>query len=108
MSTTFEKYAGKPARNYCDNPTKDVEILECTPECSKCAGEMRWDPKGGGYGWGTWVHVGDTDCRHWAPRATCAYCGTNEAGVVVRRQHAWYDAVECSRCGGMTGWSIGD
>lgn len=48
--------------------------------------------------------------EHPAPRGypTCQYCGTTDAEYVTSHQYSWYDAVVCTRCGGVTGWPIGD
>jgi len=108
MTTTFEKFKSTRAGNYCTLPTKDVEILNPTPVCDTCEGELVWNPKGGWLKTGDFEHVGATTCTYARVRATCKYCGTNEKGVVVYKQHAWHDANECSRCGGVDGYAIGD
>jgi len=105
---TLAHFAGKQSRNYSQNPTINVEILtDETRHCSTC-GEpaLRTNPENL-YGLPEYAHVEPTlESHRITLRAVCAYCGSDEH--IVARQHAWYDAAECSRCGGVTGWAIGD
>lgn len=108
MTTTLERYAGAKSANYCTLPTVDVEILPDVHQCKACNAELvyRPHPKGFAYGTGTWEHVeGMVDAHRGEPKTRCSYCHSHEA---VFRQHAWHDAVECPRCGGVTGYAIGD
>lgn len=110
----FDKVAGKRAGNYSSNPNVNVEVLERPRHCAGCAklgqvAELVWDPKGGLYG-GAWVHAeGGPKCLYAQPEDYCRFCGAEGAAEGVRfRQHAWYDAVECARCGGVDGFALGD
>lgn len=106
MTTTFEKFAGTRSGNYCTPPTKDVEILGDNRVCETCnqlVMQLEHPP-----GWRTvWVHVVDSPAAEHriTPRVRCRYCHSHEAKF---RQHAWHDAVECDRCGGVDGYAIGD
>lgn len=107
MTTTFEKFAGTRRWNYCTLPTKDVEILPDHNICDVCNTLVMYVPPSN-YGLGHWVHVVDSpvDNPHVVtPRVRCRYCNSHDAKF---RQHAWYDAVECNRCGGVDGYAIGD
>lgn len=104
---TSEKYAGQRAGNYCTLPTRDVEILPDTRFCDTCGVQADYQPGPGG-GMGSWVHVGSaSEHGYISPKTRCTYCHNQESDVVYR-QHAWYDAVECGRCGGVDGRAIGD
>ena len=105
-TTTLQAFAGAKRRNYETLPTLDVEILPDVRHCEKCGGVMVWDPKGGRYGWGEHVHADGSEHGYAPPRTRCRYCHSEEHAQY--RQHAWYDAVECSRCGGVDGHAIGD
>lgn len=108
MAMTLETYAGKQARNYSSNPTIDVAIVESAAHCNACGGEVvnltpctpnSWPlPR--------WAHVNPTDDHYISPRPTCDCCGSDEAATAS--QHNWHDQVACTRCGGITGWAIGD
>ncbi|AYD87312.1 hypothetical protein SEA_VALENTINIPUFF_8 [Microbacterium phage ValentiniPuff] len=111
MTTTLEKFAGKQAANYSTNPTIDVEILEVEDNrpCSTCGLDTVYNSAVYSV-----VHV-DADgnyvdyavTRHTPTReSACSFCGA--IGTTTLSQHAWHDAVSCSRCGGIQGWSIGD
>lgn len=109
MTTTFEKFAGATRRNYSDLPSIDVEILPDAHHCKYCSSEVDWDPKAGRHRMGQWVHLGPADDGHSAsPRTRCRYCGNEDPETVKFRQHAWHDATECARCGGVDGFAIGD
>ena len=126
MTTTLQKYAGKRAANYSTNPTIDVEILDAPFECSTCDGEVEYDLK-----LGRFVHdPADFECEGHESlngadmgasvfcdgscnpehrvdiKPKCTYCGA--LGTLTYTAHAWYDAQECSRCGGIAGWALGD
>jgi hypothetical protein len=103
--TTIEKFPGI-GRDYNTNPTIDVEVLEGPAHCESDGGDIVFDPSA--Y---RWNHAEGFECtapRLPYPRPKCRFCGTDEAGVVVDKQHAWYDARECTRCGGVSGFAIGD
>lgn len=109
MTTTFEKYQGTQRGNYCTLPTIDVEIIEPPGYCRNCSGVMVYDPKARLFG--AWVHETEPEpgtCRYASVASRCGYCGTNEKGVVVFHQRAYSDETECSRCGGVSGYGIGD
>ena len=107
--TTLVKFKGIRAGNYCTAPTKDVPILPDVRVCSSCRTRIEHvpHPKGIGYGLGSWEHVDPNECAVTYVRAAdrCRYCHSQDAKY---RQHAWYDAVECDRCGGVDGYAIGD
>ena len=110
MSTTFAKFAGKVAGNYCSMPRVDVEVLEGPRYCGKaeCGKEVVYekkDPKG--Y-MGKWVHT-DGSTEHWvSPAVRCTYCGTQDPAEVTFVQASWSDETRCTRCGGVDGRAIGD
>lgn len=111
MVTTFEKFAGKQATNYSTNPTIDVEILTPPEErpCSTCGLNVVYDPKSYSMSHvdADGNHVDYAVTRHLPSRESeCSFCGA--LGTVTVSQHAWHDAVTCSRCGGIQGWAIGD
>lgn len=112
MTTTLEKYAGQQAHNYCTLPQRDVPILNPLPVCQQqgCGRVVVTQPTGKVYPSRRWVHADsrDTDGHSVWPRPSCDYCGTNDAGTVHNRQYAWYNATECDRCGGVSGYPIGD
>lgn len=109
MTTTFERFRSAKRANYSTLPTIDVEILPDVRECRTCGLPVRYQPhpRGSSYGPGTWVHdiVGPEPEPHYvSPKDRCSYCH----GPARYIQHAWHDAVECDRCGGVTGYAIGD
>lgn len=106
--TTMQKFTGQ-APNYSTYPKVDVEILDGPQHCDKCEAEVTYDPNGP-YGMGKWVHTDPDTADHGfvAPRTRCRYCHTEDRTEVAYRQHAWYDAVECERCGGVDGRPLGD
>jgi hypothetical protein len=108
VSTTFEKFTGQRAGNYSDLPTKDVPILPDIHVCEKCRTRVVHVPfPGPGWGIGKWEHAESNECAgtYVSPATRCRYCHSQDAKY---RQHAWYDAVECDRCGGVAGYAIGD
>lgn len=138
MSTTFEVYADKKVRNYSTRPKLDVEILDDTRECGApfrqgtCdihiqynfnSGKWEHDPSeieceghepepGRDHEFGVEVFC-DGSCRPETkhtptPKLMCTYCHSQDPSEVKSVMHAWYDAVECSRCGGVEGWALGD
>jgi DNA-directed RNA polymerase subunit RPC12/RpoP len=105
MAKVLEVFKDAKRHNYCDLPKFDVEILADIYLCQKCGAEVRYEahPRGG---LGNWVHVdADVEAHYAGPRSRCRYCRSQDA---VYRQHAWYDAVECDRCGAVDGRAIGD
>lgn len=109
MSTTLEMFADAKRGNYCTLPTIDVEILPDVHHCKTCDEQLVYDPNGGSYGMGEWLHADPTipKAAHYvSPKVRCRYCHSEDDAVY--RQHAWHDAVECSRCGGIDGYAIGD
>lgn len=108
VQTTLQAFAGKRVGNYCTAPNLDVEILPLVQHCKTCAEVVVYNPKVEGRYGGRWEHEDGTAEHYTTPRTICIYCGTDEVGVVVARQHAWYDARECARCGGVDGYGIGD
>lgn len=106
MTTTFQKFSSHNVGNYSTRPSVDVDILDEQRVCATCDGVVTWAPKGGQYGWGGWVHeAGASDHRAQA-LGQCRFCGGQ--GTLSHRQEAWYDATDCSRCGGVDGYAIGD
>lgn len=108
MATTFETFTGIARRNYCTLPTIDVEILPDIRHCDaeSCGAVVVYDPAAGTFG--AWVHASaDTpDHGRVAVKTRCTYCHSEEDAKYV--MHAWYDAIECTRCGGVDGHAIGD
>jgi len=105
VETTLAKFRGQRASNYSTMPTIDVPILPDIRLCQGCGKEVKQVPDGS---WFRWVHADAPDgpSDHWVSNATrCRYCHSQDAQY---RQHAWYDAVECERCGGVDGFAIGD
>jgi hypothetical protein len=111
MTTTFEKFAGQSAANYCTHPTINVEILPEARHCEKCGEQVRYVPAKG-YGLGNWEHVvpqNDPATKHYiTPRTVCTYCHSDAPDLVRFHQEAWADVVRCTRCGGANGHGIGD
>lgn len=124
--TTFERYPPGWYQNYCTRPTHDVEILDPERRCAVCGDTLTFVKQGFSFGW---VHDNATepdlrtyevkqpgDTRHRpAPRGRCSFCGAENGQVVdgetvhlFPSHHAWHDQVECSRCGGISGFPIGD
>ena len=105
--TTFEKYAGAKRGNYCTLPTVDVPILPDQRVCETCDTLVMYVPPQGSASLGKWVHIVDSpkEQHRIEPKVRCRYCHSHTA---VFRQHAWHDAVECPRCGGVDGFAIGD
>ncbi|UQX13397.1 hypothetical protein [Candidatus Mycobacterium methanotrophicum] len=106
MATTLEAFAGSTRRNYCTLPAIDVEILPDVRHCETCEALVTFDQSVGIFG--AWVHTSaDTpDHGHVAPKTRCSYCHGEDDATYV--QHAWFDAIECARCGGVDGHAIGD
>lgn len=106
MATTFKKFNDNRPGNYCTYPKLDVEILPDVHNCETCGEMVEYvSAPNGRYPYGSWEHVSATD--HTAqPKTRCRYCH-NENGVKFT-QEAWYDRTSCPRCGGVTGYAIGD
>lgn len=106
MATTFEKFANYYA-NYSSKPTIDVEIVKNDPLCNKCHSPIERIP--GRYEFEVkWGHVIPGDEHYVSPTTTCMFCGNNEPGTVHYRQMSYSDETECDRCGGRSGYGIGD
>jgi hypothetical protein len=104
--TTLVKFAGQRAGNYSTMPTIDVPILPDVHVCKTCTEPIVRKPDPRDVFGGRWEHVRADAPEHWVTTATrCRYCHSQDAQY---RQHAWYDAVECERCGGVAGYAIGD
>lgn len=104
--TTLVKFAGIRAGNYSTMPTIDVPILPDVHVCKACNGPIVHVPDPKSVFGGRWEHERADAPEHWVSTATrCRYCNSHEAKYL---QHAWYDAVECPRCGGVAGYAIGD
>lgn len=110
----LEKYAGAKRGNYSTLPKHDVEILPDVHHCEKCGGIVVYqDPPGSSYSLGVWKHEGGPGgCvnsegleGYVCPKTRCRYCHSEAAKYM---QHAWHDAIECPRCGGVDGYAIGD
>lgn len=108
MATTLETFAGSTARNYCTLPKIDVEILPDVRHCETeaCGAVVIYDPAAGMFG--AWVHASANTPDHGrvAVRTRCTYCRSEDDVKYV--MHAWHDAIECTRCGGVDGHAIGD
>jgi hypothetical protein len=106
MPTTFEVYANAPRGNYCTLPIRDVEILPDVHHCKTCNEEVAFDKSVKPFG--SFVHASSSaeDHGYVSIKTRCAYCNSEDDAVYY--QHAWHDAVECSRCGGVDGRAIGD
>lgn len=106
MATTFEKFSGTQAGNYCTNPRIDVEILPDVHHCETCGETVKYvRTPDGRYPYGNWQHVGESDHRA-EPKLRCRYCHAEDG--VKFTQEAWYDRTFCARCEGVTGFAIGD
>lgn len=108
--TTLSEYAGKRARNYSRMPTIDVPIIE-NPErhCRSCGEPATHKPAGEGQILGGWEHTETQDQEHYvSARTVCVYCGTDDPDEVAFHQRNWSDETECARCGGVSGYAIGD
>src|SRR5690606_1704216 len=103
MATTFEVFEGAQRRNYSTLPTVDVEILPDIRHCEECGAEVRYVPD---TLIGSWQHADGSTDHFVLPKVRCPYCNSEDDAVY--KQHAWYDAVECSRCGGVYGRAVGD
>ena len=100
MATTLETFAGARRGNYCTLPTIDVEILPDIHHCQTCGETVIYQQH-------RWLHGNHLTPDHgWiAPKVMCRYCHSEDA---VYHQHAYHDAIECNRCGGVDGYAIGD
>lgn len=108
MVSVLEKVAGKRAGNYSTNPRIDVEVIENPARYCQCGGVVVPDGVASN-GIQNWKHVEEPAKPHLLDRAgMCSFCGASEPGEVAYKQYSWYDAVECSRCGGVEGYAIGD
>lgn len=104
LSTQFKR------GNYCTLPTIDVEIIpssDRTPHCATCGGDLVDTNAGDVWAWPEYTHAVEPDVKHYiSRRATCQYCGSDEH--TTSHQRSWSDELDCSRCGGTTGFAIGD
>lgn len=106
MATTKEIYNvyTKQIGNYGSLPSLDVEILVDEPRFTVEGVPVTGVPHDT---WGfTWVTADGKQVYNTNPK--CGYCGATTPEFVSHHQHAYYDSVECSRCEGRAGWSIGD
>lgn len=121
--TTSQLWAGKQAGNYSSLPSRDVPVLKDTERfCTHCGKTMHYDDQGG---YGRWKHVHGLDyCRREDRRdqgekditgdtrasvnPVCRYCGTGNPRHSKFRHQAYSDETSCSRCGGVSGYGIGD
>lgn len=95
--------------NYGSIPTIAVEILGKIRHCDKCGDSLTYTPAKSALDFGIWAHDTEQADGHRAdPRTMCPYCFCDDPEQVKYRQHPWYDAVECARCGGVHGNGIGD
>lgn len=113
-STTLAHFAGQHARNYSSMPTIDVPIIPTDARryhCASCGGEIvpTADSSQNPYAASKWEHLIPTTIAghdHVKPRSTCMYCGSDERTAFHQRN--WSDETECTRCGGVAGFAIGD
>ncbi|MBM4574938.1 hypothetical protein GS896_25570 [Rhodococcus hoagii] len=103
MATTLETYKGQQARNYCTLPTKDVEILDGPRRCATCEKPVAYDHTGGLY---PWQHTDGSGEHKIIVKSRCEYCGGEDD--LISTAEAWHDSLRCGRCGGETGYAIGD
>jgi Zn finger protein HypA/HybF involved in hydrogenase expression len=105
MASTFEKFNGKQAGNYCTNPRLDVEILPDVHHCETCQEVITYVKTGKAYPYGEWRHSSEQDHKA-EPKLRCRYC--HNENKVKFTQEAYYDRTFCPRCEGVTGYGIGD
>jgi len=102
-------------------PTIPVPILtaETQPMRCRCGATVKLSDTAGSYGAG-FVHESEVELpegfdrfsshrigeRSYDVLPRCEHCGG--VGHVTYTQHAWYDEWSCARCGGSTGYGIGD
>lgn len=121
--TTKEKWAGKQAGNYSTLPRKDVDVLKDSKRfCTRCGDATEYQQSG--Y-MGEWVHSnGEKNCdsaqvekhtgekpqwnQYVQPNPVCHYCGTGDPAHSTFKQQSYSDGTSCSRCGGVSGYGIGD
>lgn len=108
--TTKQKWAGKQAGNYSTLPTKDVEVLKETERlCTNCSEQVTYDESS--YRWNhadgkaTCSDDGKTTA---SANPVCRYCGTGNPSHHSFSQNSYSDESHCSRCGGTSGYGIGD
>jgi len=107
-TSTAEAWAGKRAPNYSTLPRLDVPVLALPRSCATCGEPVELGAAASTYGIRPWVHVGAVADHYVTPKLVCKYCGSDDEFEVVARQHAYSDTTECSRCGGVEGYGIGD
>lgn len=116
--TTFAKWKGTQRGNYCTLPSIDVPIVKLPSLCAyrgygetrsdtPCGKELVWD-KAGSYGMGKHVHADGSTDHSAQSHGVCRYCGANGFDEISHHQRAYSDETECSRCGGINGYGIGD
>jgi len=103
-TTTLQAVAANRARatGYDHLPTKDVPVLPYERQCETCQRPIVYDGD-----WG-WAHQDGTTGHYVAPTLRCTWCNCVDPELVTFQMHAWHHAIECDRCGGSTGTSIGD
>lgn len=106
---TGEMWSGKTAGNYSNLPTKQVSVLTGAKTiCKKCDQPVHYVKKG--YG-GNFVHESeDHGCDEvtYSISTPCKYCGTSDPSFQTFKHQAYSDETSCSRCGGVSGYAIGD
>lgn len=111
-TTTLQTYAGQRAGNYSSLPSIDVEVLPEVHHCETCGEAVVYNAGGYTLG-GGWEHVDTAKAWEAKPhrpqaRLGCGYCHTDDPTHVQFVQANWSDETRCSRCGGVTGYAIGD
>lgn len=108
--TTKEKWAGKQAGNYSTLPKRDVEVLKETERlCTNCSEQVTYVESS--Y---SWVHsngekkCSGSDSLTASANPVCRYCGTGDPSHYSFEQKSYSDESHCSRCGGTSGYGIGD
>lgn len=110
---TLEKWKGKQAGNYSSLPKKDVHVLKDAKKfCTKCNEDLVLDENKANQGLYLHADNGSQWCSNgktfYSVNGSCKYCGTGDPSYLEFKQMSWSDESHCSRCGGVSGYGIGD
>lgn len=128
VETARAKYAGTVRHNYCTLPTEDVVILPDTLRCRTCSGRLvRVEDVRTSNGHhqkvSAFIHeTSETELNDvypylhevgrpahlTEPSVRCPYCHTDDPGHVTFVRASYSDETRCTRCGGVSGFAIGD